>query len=137
MPYIAEFEDWLASFPPLFYVRVPSDTWHSLARSDKDKLIAHNKEVEDHLEVHMNDASFNDAFVTFALDIWKSFPVRLRQKVTAWNTELVNEMCDSKDVLTIPADVWRVLSQETRRSVVGHNRAILDEARQMKKTFSH
>lgn len=125
------FDDWLASYPPLYYLRVPSDSWHALTREDRAKLVAHNQAVEPLLEDHLASASLNDAFVTLANDIWKSLPVRLRQKVTAFNTELVNEMCDSSDVLTLPAEVWRLLSPATRRSIVEHNRAIINDIKEL------
>lgn len=129
------FDEWLATFPALFYVRVPTETWHAMTRENKNRMIAHNKAVEEELDISLADASVSDAFVTFAADIWKSFPTRLRQKVTALNTDIVNEMCDSQDILTIPTEVWRVLSPATRKEVIDHNRAILDE-RRADKNFS-
>jgi hypothetical protein len=124
------FDDWLASYPPLYYLRVPSDSWHALTREDRAKLVAHNLAVEPLLADHLAAASLNDAFVTLANDVWKSLPMRLRQKVTAYNAELVNEMCESRDILTLPADVWRLLTAATRRLIVGHNRAILNDQRE-------
>lgn len=120
----AEFQDWVDSYPALYFLRVPKDAWTNMTRAERNLVIAHNRAVEPGIEKSVAHAARTDTFVVFGEDIWKSLPHRIRQLVHSHHATLIAALCARVVPVMLPEDCWRVITVEQKRAIVGHNREL-------------